>query len=153
MRLRIRFSLRTLLLSTVVVAGGCYYWWALPSIYAQRFVDAVTAGDYVKADVLFVDPADGFLVDWDTRYTIVKQRAKVEPTSLGERLRGERQVTVIIVYKTPTHTLSKIVKIVVTRSGLQRPQRQHSPVGMGGGLATISRIRQPSALPLPPCPA
>lgn len=149
MRVRIRFSLRTLLLVTLVVAGGCY-WMVLPTVYAQRFVAAVAAGEYAAADALFVDPADGFLVDWDARYTIVERRAKLEPSSWQERWRGKRQISVIIVYRTPSHTLARSVDIMATRTGLQRPQQQRSSGGLGGGLATGSSVSPPSALLRPP---
>jgi hypothetical protein len=117
MRLRIRYSLRTLLLMAAVVAGVCY-WLTLPTVYAERFVAAVAAGDYAKADALFADPADRCLLQWDGRYTIIEQRAQVEPISWQEHVRGERRISVIIVFRTPAHTLSCTVRTMATHEGL-----------------------------------
>jgi len=148
MRVRIRFSLRSLLLLTVVVAGGCY-WMALPSVYAQRFVTAVAAGDYAAADALFADPDDRFLEQWDNDYTIIQRRAQVEPSSWRERWRGERQISVRLIYRTPVRTNGYVARIVATRGGLGSPQVWSGGSSLGGGLAA-RRIPPPYALPFPP---
>jgi hypothetical protein len=51
----IRFSLRTLLVLTALVAGLCY-WLARPTLLAERFAAAIQAADYTAADKLCADP-------------------------------------------------------------------------------------------------
>jgi hypothetical protein len=47
--MRPRFSLRTLLVLTALVAAGCYWWIARPTAVAERFIAAIKNG---QLDVL-----------------------------------------------------------------------------------------------------
>ena len=54
MQLRPRFSLRTLLVLTVILAAACYWWIARPTMIANRFIAAIDQGhDYTAADAWF----------------------------------------------------------------------------------------------------
>jgi hypothetical protein len=52
-KLRPRFSLRTLLVLTALVAAGCYWWIVRPTIVATRFARAIHAKEYTAADALY----------------------------------------------------------------------------------------------------
>jgi hypothetical protein len=134
---------------TAVVACGCY-WLMLPTLNAQRFVAAVAAGDYAAADAFFADPADRFLEQCDTDYTIIAQQPKLEPASWRGVLCGRRQISLRIVYSTPTRTDAHYVLIMATPAGLRPPQRPHWPGGSGGGgIAASSRFPRTSAFHFP----
>ena len=45
-----RFSIRTLLILTALVAAVCYWWIARPTIVANRFAAAVEGGEFVAAE-------------------------------------------------------------------------------------------------------
>jgi hypothetical protein len=84
-----RFSIRTLLTLTALVAAGCYWWIARPTIVAERFVAAINSGnldvlqrELRKLGVDFVDPGSGVF------------RAEMKTRSWDNVLRGCKQVVV-----------------------------------------------------------
>lgn len=91
--MRPRFSLRTLFIITTLTAVACA-WMTLPSWTAQRFINAVAANEFEKADNFFRNPDDRFLVHWaDIRWGF-KCEAKLAPWSWADALRGQRKVTI-----------------------------------------------------------
>ena len=62
--MRIRFTLRTLLVLTALAAALCYWWVARPSIVAKQFQNALHRGDYTAARRLWIDKTE-FLRDFE----------------------------------------------------------------------------------------
>lgn len=130
--MRLRFSLRTLLLATTIVAAACYEL-VLPTINAQRFVRAVAAENYELADAYFHDPDDKFLFDWNEKHWRFKALAELEPWSFSEFVRGRRLVRLRGIYADAGPMRSREWIIPVTRSGLLQPRPNLPSRGVGGG--------------------
>ena len=62
--MRPRFSLRTLLIITTLIALCCYYWVIRPTQTAKQFVRAVNSEDYATADKLTWHTSDLTLSKW-----------------------------------------------------------------------------------------
>lgn len=56
--MRPRFSLRTLLVLTAVLAAGCYWWVAGPAIIAERFVESLKVKDPAQFLATFTNSSD-----------------------------------------------------------------------------------------------
>jgi hypothetical protein len=62
--MKLRFSLRVLLLFTAAVAA-LGYWRHRPRVLAEHFADALAAGDYRQANSLLLNPQDALAGDGD----------------------------------------------------------------------------------------
>src|SRR5688572_15165436 len=60
MRFHPRFTIRTLLILTALVAAACYCWIARPTIVAKRFMRAIDVQDFALADSYRVGGVDNY---------------------------------------------------------------------------------------------
>jgi hypothetical protein len=130
---RMRFSLKVMLLLTTIAALACYEA-VLPTLHAQRFVQAVAEEDYHRADKCFRNPADGFLFDYYDNHWRFKADASPVPWTFRQFFRGERWVSLRVLWGDagPIRGASWIV--VATRDGLLTPSRDwRTGGGFGGG--------------------
>jgi hypothetical protein len=123
--------LRTLLTLTAILADGCY-WLILPTIHAERFVRAVSAADYERADDCFRDPNDRFLLGWNSRHWHFSANAEVEPWSLAQLMRSERLVRLRVTSGDATVRTRDWI-IPATRAGALEPQPTFPRSGVSGG--------------------
>ena len=129
--MRLKFSLRTLFLTTTIVAAGCY-WLIRPTIKAQRFAHAVASEDYELADAYFCDPGDHFLFDWNEKHWRFKAQAELDQWSLRGLMRGERRVRLRVTYGDAGPMRSREWLVTATRSGLLPPEPTFSSGGVWG---------------------
>ncbi len=95
---RPRFSLRTLLIATAILAGLCYYWIGMPRATAKRFVDAISAEDFSAADQMFQKADDRGLVASKAKYWGFRADAEILPWGVGQLLSGRRDVRLHTTY-------------------------------------------------------
>jgi hypothetical protein len=114
---RWRFSLRFLLLATALIplAG---YWFALPTLYAQRFTAAITRGDYAAAEALCLDRKDPFPGHWK-KHAVFQPRPGVKELTLADLWAGKRQMFVGIAYGDKHGLASCGVECTATRHGIE----------------------------------
>ncbi len=62
-RLRVRFSLKVLLLA-MTVAAGFFYWWDAPRRLAVDFAETINRGEYEAASQMIVAPDNDLLEEW-----------------------------------------------------------------------------------------
>lgn len=96
--MRLRFSLRTLLILTAIVAGLCYYWIVMPLATAKRFVDAIGANHYEAADRMFWNDLDRGLAQWNKKYWGMRAGGEVLPWSAAQFLTGRRDLRLHLTY-------------------------------------------------------
>ncbi len=132
-----RFSLRTLFILTTILAVFCV-WIGTPAWTALRFLNAVSAQEYAKADRFFREPDDRFLADWVDRRWAFAANGNLAPWSIGQFLRGRRDVVLQANYFEFDRNASYTITIASSSSGLGSPRI--SPVTYGGQL--IDGIRQ-----------
>jgi hypothetical protein len=77
--MKIRFSIRWLLILTAIVAAGCYWWIDRPTIVAERFANALAARNFLAADGLCVDPDRRFVC----RALYIFHRSDATPWIMG----------------------------------------------------------------------
>ena len=130
--MRLKFSLRTLFLTTAIVAVACY-WLILATINAQRFVGAVASENYELADTCFREPDDRFLFDWNEKRWRFKAEAWLEPWSFREFMRGERLVRLQVIYGDAGPLRRREWAVTATRAGFPRPKPVMLSRGFGGG--------------------
>jgi hypothetical protein len=130
--MHLKFSLRTLFLTTTIVAAVCY-WLVLPTLKAQRFVRAVASEHYKLADAYFRNQGDQFLFDWNEKHWRFKAEAGLEEWSLPELLRGERRVRLRVIYGDAGPMRTRAWTVVATRNGLLQPEPAFS-----GGVSGIA---------------
>ena len=97
MRPRLRFSLRTLFVAATVVAVVCY-WMIRPTIIAERFVRAVSAKNYERADACFRSVDDRFLLEMNEKHWRFFAQAELQPGSYKEFVRGHRRIELQMSY-------------------------------------------------------
>ena len=129
--MRLRFSLRTLFLTTTIVAAACY-WLILPTINAQGFVGAVASKNYELADTYFRDPDDRFLFDWNEKRWRFMAHAGVEAWSFGELMRGERRVRLRVMFGDAGPMRTGNWTVIATRGGLLSPDPAWGGGSFGG---------------------
>jgi hypothetical protein len=95
--MKLRFSLRTMLIFMTCAAALC--WWRdRPRRLADRFVDAIAAGDYAVADALLVDEQKELVarfLDRDERNRILK--AERERQTSREWINGQCRIAMTFV--------------------------------------------------------
>jgi hypothetical protein len=122
-----------LFIGTAIVAAACY-WLILPSIKAQRFVRAVSSGNYQRADAYFNNQEDQFLFGWNDKHWHFHADAELEPWSFSQFLRGERLVRLRVRAGDATVRTREWI-LAATRGGLLEPEPTwpRGGVGVGGG--------------------
>jgi hypothetical protein len=94
--MKLRFSLRTMLILVTLVAALC--WWRdRPRRLADHFVEAVEAGRYEAADSLFSDSGQRSIVEFMERDDRNRIHAKRKPQSPSEWLKGQCGVALTLV--------------------------------------------------------
>jgi hypothetical protein len=96
--MRPRFSLRTLLIATAILAGLCYYWIEMPRATAKRFVDAIGAEEFSVADRMFWKAGDRGFAASKEKYWGFRADAEVLPWSMSQFLSGRRDVQLHMTY-------------------------------------------------------
>ena len=84
MNIRWRFSLRFLLLAAALIPLAAY-WFALPTLYAQRFSAALARGDYQAAESLCLDREDPFPGHWK-KHAVFQPRPGMKELTLSRSL-------------------------------------------------------------------
>jgi hypothetical protein len=113
----LRFSLRFLLLATAMIPL-VLYWFALPTLYAQRFTAAVSSGDYEAAERLCVDRADPFPGHWKKHKTF-QPRPMIQDLTTSDLWQGKRELFVGIAYGDGDGLASCGVECTATRRGIE----------------------------------
>lgn len=116
MRLRLRYSLRRLLVA-VTLAGTVGYWAVLPMLNAQRFASAINRGDYAAAEQLCVNTEHTFPGKWK-EHAYFQPRASVGSWSWRNLVQGEHGVYISIHYGDGNGIGSCGQYCVATRSGI-----------------------------------
>ena len=119
LRLRLRFSLRTLFLLTTLVAGLCLLF-LLPTFNAKNLLKAIDAEDYAAADKLFSDPHDRFLADWFENRWGMRTTAQLLPFTFGQFCHNRREVLLEITYFQFDQNCKVEVRLAATASGLKK---------------------------------
>ena len=133
--MRFRFSLRRLLLATIIVAACCDGL-VLPTIISKRFVRAVASGNYECADACFADPNDRFLSNLNDKHWRFHVRAELKPWSFSRSALGKRLIQLHVAYHDAGPVRSYSFNVIVTGSGLLTPtQTMIGGIFGGGGLA------------------
>lgn len=112
-----RYSLRTLFMMMTAVAAGCY-WMVLPTINAQRFVQAIQERNYAAAERIFISKSEAFPGSFK-QYRHFKSWPTIAPMTLSDIWRGERRIGVGIHYGDEGAMATCAADIRAYRSGLQ----------------------------------
>jgi hypothetical protein len=91
--MRVRFSLRTLLIAFPIFAVACC-WLALPSLRARQFVSAIESKNYARADGMFIDRKDRFIVALMEDRPVRDLHASWRTPTFRERICGMCDATV-----------------------------------------------------------
>src|SRR5947208_2496467 len=116
--MRLRYSIRVLLLATAIVAAGCY-WLMLPTIMAKRFIRAVDTADYALADNCFRDVKDRICKSYNQKFWTFQLQADLAPSSPTQIWRGERQINFRLAFGGPMPTRIHEGTILATGLGLK----------------------------------
>jgi hypothetical protein len=119
--LRLRFSLRTLLISVTILSIAGYFWFIAPTQVARRFAATINTENFEAADEFFLDDNDRFLVEMADRRWAFKSRCSLQPLSIGQLLTGRRNVTLQLSYFEFDQNASQTVRIAAAPFGLKRP--------------------------------
>jgi len=117
LRPTLRYSLRFFLLATALLPPAAY-WFALPTLNAQRFSAAVTRGEYEVAERLCVDRKDPFPGHWKKHQTF-QPRPFVKDLTLSDLWSGRRELFVGIAYGDGGGLASCGVQCTATRHGIE----------------------------------
>ncbi len=115
--LRWRFSLRFLLLAAALIPLAAW-WFALPSLYAQRFSAALERGDYATAEALCLDRKDPFPGRWKN-HAVFQPRPGVKELTLADLWAGKREMYVGIHYGDSGGLVGCGVECTATRHGIE----------------------------------
>jgi hypothetical protein len=112
-----RFSLRFLLLATALTPLAAY-WFALPTLYAQRFTAAVSSGDYEAAERLCLDREKAFPGHWK-KHSTFQPRPFLKDLTWKDLWSGQRQLSVGIAYGDGHGLASCGLECTATRHGIE----------------------------------
>lgn len=112
-----RFSLRTVFVVMTIVALLCY-WSVLPTINAQKFVQAIKSKEYSAAEGLFVSGSDRFPGKYKSNTDYVAH-AHLNAVTWNDILHGRRRISGTIIYGAGEVTTSSGAAIVAERGGLR----------------------------------
>ena len=121
MKKRLRFSLRGLFVFTTLVALGAYWWFALPTVRAKRFIAAIEQKQFDVADNMFSDTNDQFLAEMAERHDRFEISARIEQQVHDDIWSRDRLVIVDITHGTWNHAQKYSVKIISNNIGLEAP--------------------------------
>lgn len=113
---RWRFSLRFLLLAAAIVPV-VVYWFALPTLYAQRFSAAVSRRDFAAAEALCLGDKP-FPGRWK-EHSYFEPRAIVKHLTLADLWAGKRELFVGIAYGDNSGIASAGLECTATRHGIE----------------------------------
>lgn len=113
----LRYSLRAFLVASALIPVALY-WFALPTLNAQRYAAAINSADYSAADKLCLDPSRKFPGDW-TAHATFHPRATVAPLTWEDVKMGERQLYVGISYGDGQGLASCGLECRATRRGIK----------------------------------
>ena len=120
--MRPRFSLRTLLILTTLLAIFCYYWIILPSNTARCFVNAIHSEDFPTADHLFWQASDRTLTESKEKRWGFNATADLAPWSLSQLIAGRREIAFYMTYFQFDETHETRAQLRATPFGVQSPQ-------------------------------
>jgi hypothetical protein len=115
-------------------------WIIVPSLKARRFIDALAAGDYRKADDFFRDPNDRFLANWAEKRWAFEASGDTAPWTFGQLLRGQKQIVIRCTYFEFDQNARCTATVVAKPLGLGPPVM--SPVTHSGKY--IDAVRESS---------
>lgn len=120
--MRPRFSLRTLLALTTVLAFFCYYWIILPTHTARCFVSAIKSENFSTADHLFWQASDRTLADLKDKRWGFNATAGLAPWSFSQLITGRREVAFYMTYFQFDETHETRMQLSATPFGVQSPR-------------------------------
>jgi len=127
--MRPRFSLRTLLVLTALIAAGCYWWIARPTIVAEQFIAAIRRTDYASAESLLVDEREAYASAFaQCTAQEFDLSASLTPRRWGDTWRGRRRIDVIVSYPsmngsvTSSRELSDHLHFTASPLGIRPPE-------------------------------
>ena len=143
--MQLRFSLRMFFVLVALLAGFCYFWFVMPAVTANRFVEAVAAKDYHAADRLFRVPDSRFIASSAERYWAFEAGAERLPVTLHQLLTGRRDVLLHFGYFHLDQNVSSQAHIAATAFGLGPPVISRVGSGMiidrNGFNIDVPRVR------------
>jgi hypothetical protein len=127
--LRLRYSLRTLLIVMAILALFCT-WLVVPTLTANRFLSAVETREYLVADNYFRNPDDRFLNQHSEERWAFQTSAELEPWTVGQLLHGKRRIVMHLHYFEFDQNANRTANIDVTPLGASGLEL--TPVTHGG---------------------
>ena len=128
--MRFRFSLRTLLIVTGLLAGFCYYWIVMPSATAERFVRSIGSEDYTTADRIFWKADDRVLAEWNEQRWGFRSTAELAPWSVSQLLSGRRELQLRVSYFQFDQNHDIEMRLAATSFGLKSPRNGFTSTAM-----------------------
>jgi hypothetical protein len=112
-----RYSLRAFLLAGALIPVGAY-WLALPTLNAQRYMEALNGKKFETADALCLDRQLLFPGNW-TKHEHLDLQPGLSPLTWSEFLSGQRRLYVGITYGDGTGLVGCGVECTATRRGIE----------------------------------
>ncbi|MEX2027614.1 MAG: hypothetical protein WEH44_09935 [Pirellulaceae bacterium] len=116
--MRIRYSLRTLLIAVTLICLGIG-WLALPTLRAREFVAAMAEDDYAAAEKLFTNQREVFPGGFKD-HQIFDPRVILKPLTWRDLVHRERNIIVAVSYCDGRGMASCSVEIKATADGLEK---------------------------------
>jgi hypothetical protein len=129
--MRLRFSLRTLLIATAILALFLFYWVIRPTQTANQFVRAVNCEDYTTADQLTWHSSDLSFSKWKDERWGFSTKAELAPWSIRQFLRGNRDIELYMTYFQLDETHETRMHLAATSLGIKQPDtitKKHNAV-------------------------
>ncbi len=117
--MRPRFSLRSLLAATTLLALFLYYWVIMPTRTAEHFIRAVNSQDYATADKLVGDTRNFDLMRWKVDRWGLTTETELEPLSLSQILQGGRNVNMRMKYFQLDELFDMQIQLTATSHGMK----------------------------------
>src|SRR5690348_4069476 len=118
---RPRFSLRTLLIATTLLAFFCYFWVIRPTQTAKQFVRAVNSEDYTTADELAWHSSNLAFSKWKDERWGFSTKADLAPWSIRQLLRGNRDIELYMTYFQLDEQHEIRMHLAATSLGIRKP--------------------------------
>lgn len=123
--MKLRFSLRTMLIVTAVLAGFVF-WRTRPATIARQFLYAVESERFADADALCVRPEDRFFEGWRTRGRWTAITVSFEKQSAVDWLLGRRRGSFRANARNFLSEVNQNGNLVATASGVRKYQCRES---------------------------
>lgn len=88
---------------------------------ARQFVRALTDGDYVSADQMFLNANHRCLKQWDDQHWSFRASGRLAPLTIGQLIRGQRLVQFNLNYFALDQTVNRDGLLAVTPLGAKAP--------------------------------